>query len=44
MNGLDWAALPLMVERFGVRDVEIFIEQLVAIRNHEERKREQPVR
>lgn len=32
MGGLDWAALPVVVEMFGVEDVEVFVQELVAIR------------
>ena len=32
MGGLDWSALPVLVEMLGVRDPEPFITQLVAIR------------
>jgi len=31
---LDWGALPLMVELFGVDELEVFIDQLVAIRDN----------
>lgn len=34
MGGLDWAALPVVVELLGVSDVEQLIVQLVAIREH----------
>ena len=37
MGGLDWAALPVIVEMLGVEDVETFVVQLVALRD---RKRE----
>ena len=29
---IDWAALPLLVEIHGVDDIELLIDQLVAIR------------
>lgn len=32
MRGLDWAALPIIAEKLGVRDIELFIDQLVQIR------------
>jgi hypothetical protein len=35
MGGLDWAALPLVVEMLGVEDVEQLINHLVGIRNHQ---------
>lgn len=44
MNGLDWAAFPIMVERFGVTDVDVFMAQLVAIREHKEKQHEHPGR
>ncbi len=34
MGGVDWQAIPIMAEIFGVQDVEIFIEQLVTIRDN----------
>lgn len=33
MRGLDWAALPLVVEMLGVDDVENFVARLVALRD-----------
>lgn len=30
---IDWAAVPLLVEMWGVRDVEIFMEALFAVRD-----------
>lgn len=33
MGGLDWAALPTVVELLGIEDLEPFITQLVAIRD-----------
>jgi hypothetical protein len=33
MGGLNWSALPIVVELIGVDDVELLIEQLVIIRN-----------
>jgi len=36
MGGLDWTALPLVVEMLGIRDIEPFIYQLVAIRDRRE--------
>jgi hypothetical protein len=32
MGGLDWAALPIVVEMLGIVDVEMLVTQLVAIR------------
>lgn len=34
MGGLDWAALPVIVELLGIADPEPLIYQLQAIRNH----------
>jgi len=31
---LDWQALPFLVELYGVPDVEVFISELVAIREY----------
>ena len=31
---IDWAALPIIVELYGVCDVDLFIAQLDAIREH----------
>ena len=37
---LDWTALPLLVELYGIVDVPVFVAELVAIRDHlEERQR-----
>lgn len=33
MVGLDWAALPVVVELLGIDDVELLIEQLMLIRD-----------
>jgi hypothetical protein len=33
MGGLNWTALPVVVELLGVDDVELLIEQLVIIRS-----------
>jgi hypothetical protein len=38
MGGLDWSALPTVVEMLGITEPETFITQLVAIRD---RQREQ---
>jgi hypothetical protein len=32
MGGIDWAALPIVVEMLGVTDVERLVRQLAAIR------------
>ena len=34
MGGLDWSALPVVVELIGVDDVDLLIHQLVALRDH----------
>ena len=35
MNGaLDWNALPIVCDLFGVKDPDIFIHELLAIRDH----------
>ena len=34
MGGIDWAALPLVCEMFGVDDPEKLVRQLCAIRDH----------
>jgi len=36
MGGLDWAALPFVVEMLGVRDPEILVAQLVMIRDEQQ--------
>lgn len=33
MGGLDWQALPVVAEMFGVDDIESFLARLVAIRD-----------
>jgi len=35
MGGLDWAALPIVVEVLGVNDIERLIRQLVILREHQ---------
>lgn len=35
MGGLDWAGLPLAVELYGVRDVELLVHALLAIKTHQ---------
>lgn len=34
MGGLDWQALPIIVEMLGIDDVDILIAQLIALRDH----------
>lgn len=33
MGGIDWAALPVVAELFGISDIDLLIHQLVAIRD-----------
>lgn len=33
MGGLDWQALPIIAEMFGIDDIETFIVQLTTIRD-----------
>lgn len=35
MGGLDWVALPIVVEILGIRDVESLIAQLVVLRDRD---------
>lgn len=39
MGGIDWAALPIVVEMLGIEDVDRLVRQLVTIREH--RKQEE---
>lgn len=39
MGGLDWAALDVVCDVLGVRDVELLLHQLAAIRDHLNRAR-----
>lgn len=34
MRGVEWAAIPCMIELLGVEDVQAFIYGLVQIREH----------
>jgi len=34
MGGLDWAALPIVLEMLGVEDPEPVIHQLILLRDH----------
>lgn len=38
MGGLEWAAIPIVVEMFGVLDPAEFIVQLVAIRDWQKQR------
>lgn len=40
MGGLDWAALPVVVELLGVADPERLVYQLAAIRDHHQQAQE----
>jgi hypothetical protein len=33
-NAIDWSALPLLVELYGIDDVEQLLVQLIVIRDH----------
>lgn len=33
MGGMDWAALPMVVELLGIEEVDILIMELTAIRD-----------
>lgn len=33
MGGIDWAALPVVAELYGITDIDLLIHQLVAIRD-----------
>lgn len=35
-RGLDWQALPLLIELHGITDIDTFIAEMVAIRNFQE--------
>ena len=34
MGGIDWTAMPVVAEYYGVQDVELLIDELIAIRDH----------
>jgi len=34
MDGIDWQAMPYVVESYGITDVDCFISRLIAIREH----------
>ncbi|HRI90385.1 MAG TPA: hypothetical protein PLS93_01885 [Accumulibacter sp.] len=40
MGGIDWSALPIVIDLLGVSDPETLITQLVAIRDHQTAHRE----
>lgn len=33
MNGLNWTALPIVCDILGVVDVELYVQQLVTLRD-----------
>ena len=41
MGGIDWAALPIIIEIYGISDVEVFVAKLNAIRDHTRMVQEQ---
>jgi hypothetical protein len=34
MGGIDWAAMPVVVELYNVKDIPLFIQKLEAVRDH----------
>jgi len=34
---IDWSALPFLVELYGIRDPDIFLAELVAVREYVQR-------
>lgn len=32
---IDWQALPVLIEMYGIEDVETLLRQLITIRNHQ---------
>ena len=40
MDGIDWAALPVVAEMLGVIDIEGLVAELTAIRNFQNRSSE----
>lgn len=40
MGGIDWQALPVIAEIYGIEDIETFIAQLVAIRDWQRAQQE----
>lgn len=37
MGGIQWDALPIIIELLGIDDVALFIEHLTIIRNYQNR-------
>lgn len=33
-GGIDWAGLPIIVEKFGIENVDDLIDRLLVIKNH----------
>ena len=40
MGGLDWAALPVVAEMLGVKDIEALVTDLSVIRDFQNRSRD----
>jgi len=40
MEGIDWQAIPIVTELFGIKDVESFITQLLTIRKYQNDRRD----
>jgi hypothetical protein len=41
MSGIEWAALPIIAEIYGIEDFELFLRYLAAIRDHQSKRSEQ---
>lgn len=41
MGGIEWDALPIIIELLGIEDVETLVRQLVAIRDDQRKRSEQ---
>lgn len=39
MGGLAWEALPIVIEMFGITNPELFVRELVAIREFQNREK-----
>ncbi|WP_296823897.1 hypothetical protein [Thiobacillus sp.] len=35
LGGLDWSGVQLVAEILGIEDMELFVDQLAMIRNHQ---------
>lgn len=42
MGGLDWAAVPTVVDLIGVNDIEMLLVQLAAIRDWQRNNPQEP--